>query len=545
MDGKTEKWSKWIILVACIIAVAGGGVYYFGIQNSFIPNGEDLWRIQSWYTILHYGQRYVHENVILDAITYFSVRIGGMSYFSLRIYFTICYVIILALSLFLSISKKKNRNTLWYMIPLWAFFMVFVHTLKTGVPLSVGKVDDSGLMNQLPQNYHIASSIFALLCMTLLQLLLQTSKKSNKITIGILSLIVFVYAATHTDLVFYTIFILPGILVTGLHAMQHDKARKYVLPLLSAGAGVLLVTSLLPENMKALWWSKDPASMYGEIYGATNWFNVDDLVQNLIRYIKMVLELFNIEITNRPVVSLYSVLFAVRVLFVIMGYVIITKIVSYSIRGKAEEFGYTVIDEILAWAYVILSGAFLFTGLGMKEDGITRYFSALIPILTILLCRHLGQIFQRIMPLCSRMKFKRFYFVGIVATLCVCVAEPLWTYDAEDQYEADCRAAIEQIKEWDDGKGEMYVVAPIWIAARLSAVAEGEILFANNEQYLRAIYGADAAAKYVIIDWEERWFKIGVDDLVGHSYEEMCENYKVPVREVELDSFYVFEFAEE
>lgn len=542
---KVEKYSKWLILAACIVVLAGGGFYYFEIQNSFIPNGEDLWRIQSWYTILHYGQGYVHENVILDAITYFSVRIGGMSYFSLRVYFTICYIIIMLFSLFLSISKKKNRNTLWYMIPLWAFFMVFVHTLKTGDPLSVGKVDDSGLMNQLPQNYHIASSIFALLCMILLQFFLQSDKKRNKIMIGVLNLIVFVYGATHTDLVFYTIFVIPGIFVTGLHAMRHEKARKYVLPLLLSGAAVLLVTSLLPEDMKALWWSKDSVSMYGEIYGATNWFDVDDLADNLVRYIHMVLELFNIEITNRPVVSLYSVLFAVRVLFVIMGYLIISKIVSYSIRGKAEEFGYTVIDEILAWAYVILSGAFLFTGLAMKEDGITRYFSALIPILTILLCRHVGDMVQRIIPLCSQMRYKRFYFAGIVVALCVCMAEPLWTYDAEDQYEADCHAAIEYIKEWDDGKGEMYVIAPIWLAARLSAVAEGEILFANNEQYLRTIYGVDATAKYVIIDWEERWFKIGVDDLVGHSYEEMCENYKVPVREVKLDSFYVFEFAEE
>lgn len=541
-----NKHQKWILWVVCIAAVVGGGIYYFGIQNAFMPNGEDLWRVQRWYTILHYGQRYIPSNVVTDAITFFSVSIGGMSYFSLRLDFTLCYMIILGLSLYLSIAGRGNRKAPWYMIPLWAFLMVFLFVLRTGFDFSVGRVDNTGLVNVYPFNYHVASLIFAFLCMIFLQSFLDATKKMNKIVIGILGAVVLFYGAKHTDLIYYVIFALPGMIVLGLHCLQNHKTRKFVLPAIAAGAAVLLVTSLLPADLKTAWWGTEPMTLYDSgIYGGTNWFDVDDLFHNLTRYIKVVLELFNIQLADRPMISLYSVLFVIRIAFVVIGYKIVAGIIRCSVKGITEQSGYNVTDEILAWAYVILSCTFLFTGFGVKEDGITRYYSALVPILTILLCRHLGNTVESVLPACKQIKYKRFYFAGIVAILCFCQKEPVGTYDAEDQYEADCRAAVEYVKQWAGDDEEIYVVAPYWIAARLSAIAEGDIIFGNNERYLRTIYGTDAAAKYVIIGWENRWFKIGVDDLVGHSYEEMCENYKIPLREVQLDSFYVFEFADE
>lgn len=110
MKMRLKQYQKWFFFAACAIAVIVGGIYHFGIQQAFIPQPEDLAGTQYWYLVLTHREKFVHSNIIADAIMYVSVLLGGMSYFSQRLAITLRYGIILALSLCLSLTQKKGRN---------------------------------------------------------------------------------------------------------------------------------------------------------------------------------------------------------------------------------------------------------------------------------------------------------------------------------------------------------------------------------------------------------------------------------------------------
>ena len=83
------KYQNLLFCAACAVAVIAGGVYFYGILHAFVPNSEDLWTTQQWYLILTGQAVYVHHNVIYDLVSCLSVVIGGLSYFSNRLEFTL------------------------------------------------------------------------------------------------------------------------------------------------------------------------------------------------------------------------------------------------------------------------------------------------------------------------------------------------------------------------------------------------------------------------------------------------------------------------
>ena len=532
---------QWIWRIACVIIVAVGGLYYFGILGAVLPNSEDMIAVQRWYTILKGGRTYRHENMIADAIGCLPVLIGGMSFFACRLKFALFYIIILGLSLWLSVSKSENGKK-WSVLPLWAFFMVFVHSMQMGQDF--GRVAGDWIW-QLPYNYHVSSLIFALICMIMLQKYLDADTAKKKMIIGIIGLLTGIYALATTDLIYALVFMLPFLAVLLLRGLYHDKIQKYILPICSIGVGIILLTRILPVTFFEKLWQREPVNIYGNIYGGVNWLNLDHILTCFVNYFKTVMQLFNIEISNRPIISMYSVLFVVRMAFVILGYVIVGKTIVCGVKGKAEQSGYTMVDEVLAWAFVVLSCSFLFTGNGLESDAI-RYYGALVPLLTILLCRNVESTMKRFLPVLQSIRYKRFYFAGIIAALCICQAEPVWQYQAvEDSYQEDCEAVIEYLRMWGV-ESDGYALAPYWLCGRLSAMTNGDILFYHDEKAIWEIYGEDAVIRYAVVGWDESFLK-GEYDIIGgyDSYEEWSENYKAPIRRaVDLDHVYVCEFAE-
>lgn len=538
-----NKYRRWLFIPMCILIIIAGGVYYFGILCAFAPNAEDLMTTQNWYLILHRGKSYHHINMIFDMVSCLSVLIGGMSYFSVRLECTIFYMILLGLSLYLSVFGKREKWH-WFLLPLWTFFMVFIHTVQDETVFSRLYMD-SDLFLYFPYNYHIVPLIFALLSMFLLQCYITAGGRKKKIGFGGIGIIVGGYALLHTDLIYYVIFVVPLLIVLALRGLYHDKTRKYMMPLLAIGAGVMLLTRIIPiEIFEKVWEKETIGGSYGTIYGGTDFLILDNLILHVTNYIKVVMTLFNIELSNRPIISLYSVLFVVRLGFVVIGYVIVARIIAGSVRGKAGQNGYTMIDEILAWGFVMLSCAFVFTRNGLLKDTI-RYYAALVPILTILLCRHIGSLMKSSLSILENMKHKRFYFAGLVCALCICQAEPIWMYEVEDNYREDCEAAIECLRQWGAEEGG-YVLAPLWLAARMSAMTNGEIIFFADEQSIREIYGEEARFRYIVIGWDAKMMlPYGLYHIVYGSYQEMCDKYRAPIRTVELDYIlYVCDFGD-
>lgn len=541
MKAVINKYQNWILWIVCAGLVFGGGIYYFGVYSAVMPNAEDLATTQQWYQILHLGQPYRHSNIILDLTGWLSGLVGGMSYFACRLRFALLYAIISGLSLWLCISKREPRKR-WAVLPLWAFFMVFVHTVHS--EQIFGRLYESeDWIIQFPYHYHTAPLIFALICTILLQSYLNAEKGKKKAVTGWVGLLTVIYAFLFTDIIYYIVFALPFLIVLVLRGFYHEKTKKYMMPLLCIGVGMILLTRILPGALSERLWRRESMYLYGEIYGAANWLDLDNVLSCLANYIKTVMQLFNIELSNYPVISLYSILFVVRTAFVVMGYGIVGKIIVCSLKGKSDQSGYTMIDELLAWAFVLLSCSFLFTGNGVKSDA-TRFYGGLVPLLVILLCRNVENAVKSFLPALGSMKYKRFYFAGIIGALCICQAEPVWRYHAEDSYQEDCEEVIEWLRQWG-AESDGYALAPFWLCSRLSAAADGDILFYCNEESLRAIHGEDAAVRYAVVGWDERGILPWDYELIkGYgSYDEWSESGTCSIkRAVDLDHVYVCEF---
>lgn len=534
--------SKWIWLVVCAAMVVVGAIYYLSILHAFVPNAEDLATTQRWYLMLKHGQPYHHNNIVFDLVSCLSVLMGGMSYFSIRLEFTLFYAIVLGLSLYLSVQGKKGEKR-WFLLPLWGFFMILIHTVQDGSKFTM-VYDDTDLIRQFPYNYHIIPLIFALISLIVLQCYLGTNEKKKKNIGGLIGIIVVIYALLFTDLVYYIIFVIPFVIVLALRGLYNDKTKKYMLPLLATFVGMMLLTRILPGDLfERLWSSATLGTSYGAIYGQSDWLNLDNLFLHVTNYIKTIMLLFNMDLSDRPLISFYSVLYVVRIALVTIGYFIVARIIACSVKGKAKQNGYDMIDEILAWGFVTLSCAFIFTRNALYRD-LIRYYAAFVPILTILLCRHIGGFMRKFLPVLEAMKQKRFYFAGIMGALCICQIEPVWLYKVEDGYQDDCEAAIAYLREWG-AETDGYAVAPYWLYARLSAMTEGEILFYDSEGTVKQLYGEDAVVKYMVVGWDDKGLlTFGLNHIAYGSYEEMCEKYKAPLRAVDLDYIYVCEFKE-
>lgn len=541
-----SKYQKLIMWAVCIAAVIAGGIYYYGILHAFAPNAEELWTTQTWYLILRQGHQYRHANVIWDGLSCLSVLIGGMSYFSIRLTITLCYVIILGLSLYLSIRRNVGRELRWYLLPLWAFFMILIHTVQ-GDSAFARMYEDSDLIRWYPYSCHTMPLIFCLICLILLQCYMTAAARKRKMIFGCAGIIAVIYACLFTDLIYYIIFVFPVLIVLALRGLYNDKTRKYMMPLLALVVGIMLLTRILPEEIvEKIWGTETIGTSYGAIYGGSDWLNLDNLVLHITNYIKTIMLLFNIDLSDRPLISLYSVLFVVRIAFVVIGYVIVAKIIACSVKGKAGQSGYSMIDEVLAWAFAVLSCAFIFTRNALYRD-LMRYYAAFVPLLTVLLCRNIESFMKKFMPVLKSIQYKRFFFAGIVSALCICQTEPVWQYEAEDTYKEDCEAAIEFLRQWE-AENDGYAVAPLWLYTRLSAMTNGEILFYDSEKTIKRLYGEDAEVKYMVVGWsdidDKGLLMYKLDEIAYGSYEEMCEKYKAPVRAVQLDYIYVCEFKD-
>ena len=112
-------------ILMCILALLVGIVYYGRIHYAFIPNGEDLHT--AWTYFVH--GKYNGGNFLWNIITKISYQIFGLSYDSIHLVFIILNALVLILTLPLCLKGKDNKWN-YYVLPLFAFFMIFVHTIK-------------------------------------------------------------------------------------------------------------------------------------------------------------------------------------------------------------------------------------------------------------------------------------------------------------------------------------------------------------------------------------------------------------------------------
>lgn len=522
----SKVWnSKIFAFVVCAVFVVLSALYYYGLQCEYPPQPETLAAVTRMFDHLTIGTKYYRSEILLDFSLYIATKLGGMSYFSARLLFTLLYTLLLSAMLFLCVKSKDGKGVNLYCIPLVAFFAVILYPVADN-PELFQYIPGADLIYEWPFTYHYAARICALVCLVLLWVILHCQKRNKKIVYGVLLAVACLYAARKTDLVFYIMFVAPTAIALLLYALQNDKLRKCAVYCVSVGIGLLFLSRILPAGIRSVLWTKDQASVYGAIYGGTNWISIDTIGEQLLTYIELNCMLFNIQLPESPLISFYTVVYVLKTMILIMGYIIVLHIVKRSLMGENIQYRYDYIDKILAWGFLLLSCVFIFTEHGSMTFGKYRYFSALNMAMTILICRNI-EVFPQIVgiEMLGKIKYKKVLLCAYVSVLCFCCMGKVWTYKAPNGYDSELKAIAKYIENTEYG----YAVTGYWLYPRLSAISDGEVMAYETEAQVKAIYGDDAKVAYIITRNDD--FSDGIRGTVyDHcdSYEEMCEYYSEP-----------------
>lgn len=534
--------SRLLAVCVCMVFVALSSLYYYGLLCQFSPDGEMLVPILKMFSHLKSGTKYQEAELIFDICIYISTKIGGMSYFSVRLCTTMLYLFLLCGICFLCLNSLEDLEVKVYRIPLIAVFSVALFPVAAN-PKLFQFIEGADLIYQWPFNYHYASRIGVLLCLSILLLILRSKKRKWRMVYSIVLALSGFYFAKKTDLIFYLMFLAPFAIVIIMHALYEDKDRKYAVFIVSVGMGILLFCKILPIPWIKAVWNREVMSIYGIIYGATNWIAIEDIGQHLQEYIQLIFIDFNIQLPKTGLMNFYTVIDLFKLAFLIIGYILMFHIIKSEFMGMCKRYQYDCIDEIIAWGYFLLSCVFIFTEHGSLEYGKARYFSAFTAGMTILLCRNIEK-FPIILGIEKSEKLfitktRKFYFGYIFFVLCVCSMGKVWEDSVPNGYDDEFKAITEYIEHTDYG----YAVAGYWLYPRLSAISEGRVIVWETETDVKTAYGEDAKVAYIIT--KNDGYSDGISGTVYDgcdNYEEICENYSEPTNIIRYERLQLLVF---
>lgn len=517
-----------LVLTITFLFIVAATVYHYSLRLGFIPNGEDMNYPCSVYRSLKYTGEY-HVSNLYSIIALFTVKAYGATYTSMRVIFTICYLILLLFMIPLVFKKDDTERNYLFILPLFALFMVFLRPV--GGFDSWGQLGGDDLIIQWGYDYHYEPRIIAMLSLILLQSTIKNQKSTWLKFVFAGSIL---YGLHLKDLTYLVMFVAPLIIVYLLKWMKNEKNSNALVWLVVVGAGGILLSRILPGDILTKLWSKNPTGQYGYIYGGTNWSDITGFPTRFFQYIRLILQFFNVRLGKIPLISAYTVVYMVKVGLIVLGYVHIFRIAGTTIIGNREKYGYDEIDGILAWSFILLTIVYLFTDLGGATYSI-RYMSGLVSSMTLVLCRNIRNLTGIIN--CDRIrkiKNKKVAFAIFISIICICYAEKTWTYTATDSYVQDFEGAIGYIKS----NGGGYGIGRLWVGGRIMAMTGGEIEFYRSPGDVKAWHGTDAKATYMITDFvgetsREDWLVF--DNC--RDYEKLCEKYTKPSSVIEYEHF--------
>lgn len=521
----------------CILFVVCAAFYHYGLLSIFPQNAEDIMSITSMYSHLKLGIGYQPVEYLYSLCAYLSTIFGGgVTYTSVRLLFALLYAVLMCCTLYLCLQQKGKSAILFLPLIAWLAVLLCPASYEPELFWDSGGRD---LIYLWPFMYHYSSRILMLLCLVAVDKCANARK--NKKLLLCITAVVIIYSVSHTDLIFLLTFVGPACIVLLLHSLYNKSMRKWMIGAVLAFMAVMLISKMIPgENMiRNYLWGSERAHVYGAIYGGTNWTSIDILGEHLLNYVELIFTMFNIQLASSPVISLYTVLSVLKLLVVCAGYVMIIHIIKSSIWRDGRH--YDCVDEILAWAYLMLSLIFIFTDYGSSP--FMRYFPSLTTIMTILLCRNL-EYFPEIVKLSVIKEINHKKVLLGVCTLCICLcsAGKVWTYAAPDVYSGDMKAIAEYIQWSDYG----YAIATSWVAPRVSAMGDGSLLVYTDMNKIKSTYGEDAKCTYIITrnfnnPAAREGFTVYRDCT---SWEQICEYYSEPSDIICYDQLAVIVFED-
>lgn len=448
-----------IILISALFAF-----YYYCIHLGFTPNGEELTMVIK--TAL--GGK-TENALIWDAIYKIAYTYFGISYTTLRVAHSMLYFLLVSATFVLALKDKYSKSINWYIAPLFAFLMAILHT---GGSLYYGQLDES--FHQYPFDNHTLPTIFALWVILCLQHFFNLSTKRRYWWLCA-ALLLSVFGIIKTDLLFCIILVAPVIIFALVELLKRMKAEvstkiSIVVYTLFAVLAVICVLRIIYFTTPFLGDLFNVRSINGygnsRFYGDADFVEINKIGTSILWYINGVLGLFNVNISNLPIIHIFSIIYLFRLILIgLTIYFIIRYLSQWWKNDKTAKTDY--IDIILSLGIVILSFVVLITQWG-EEVVSVRYMVGILPFASILLCRNFKVVNQWLKF--DNNKFMVGTFIFFIMC-CFIYAKPIGELEKNpDFWDDEYSDILALIEEENLGTG----VGSIWIGHVLTCLSEGE-----------------------------------------------------------------------
>lgn len=514
---------EWIfIILLCIIF----GLYYYGIHLSFSPDPESIYsNIVNFYRI-NYGEKYPRSNVFWEIVITIATQIAGISYRANRLAATGMYFLILFFTFILSAVDFKNKKINFYTMPVFIMLMVILHP---GSSLNCGQYTE--VYHVYPFDMHTGSTVFAILSLLSLEVLLRQRETKGKWIAVLMFAAILIEGMTKTDLLYYIVFIIPLCLIGIKWAGQSQKGRNILAYgiLFFAGSIMLLkIVSLFHGGFDILF--NDQSVGYGAwtsgetIYGSTDFVKVEEIGEHIVNFIAALMGLFNIDFSGKSILNFNTLIYSVRItILFIAAWLVKENIKRYfkPIDQKNDKIN-QLINLLLSMGILFNCIAFLGTSYG-NDRGSIRYMTAVVPYVTILLCRNVEMIRKKIGIKSD--KFRLYFFLFGMAIV-ISNISPVWR---PDEYKTFYEQENEKVAEILKKRELKYGLATHWNASTLTALNEGEIIV--SEAYFDGEF-IRRREEYQKIDYEYNYFILSTDGWFSYgndfNYEKLVQIYGEP-----------------
>lgn len=517
MEGKVSICKKIInsrifnIVLLCLFVLCAG-IYNYGLHRSFWPDHE--------YSPVYYGmflREFFGQDIVFRGfeyiLAYFPYKIFGCSFKAVRVFALLFYQIIMFFSTIVAIYSCERKRFEWYKLGIFAFIAVILHpgsSLYCG-----GHYEITNHIHQYPYDMHPMPVTYATLSIMLLCIHQGVTERKYKNVLKAIILIVMIMGYKQGDFLYIIGFVGPLICV-GLIYLWREK-RKIFFALLfgvMAALALLHVVSFAVPSLTTLF-TPPAIGGYGAwtdgstIYGNTVFANLRDIWTYVSNTMTELLAMFNIDISEKNMLSLSMLLAGFRLILVIFMLVCCCRIV---INALKKENGAQSIDSI----NIVLSLGILFNLLIVMFSAYgaggycIRYMTLILFYGAILLARQSENIIIKLYGEInnkSETYFFLFFSFAIVANMT--------TFWKPDDYVADYEIALGNISyiiqesDLGNGIGGTTCAAPLTYLGKGSYAVVSATLTDEGIQYRMAPPSGETVTYNYIVDWAEgpaSWF---------------------------------------
>ena len=505
MESKGSTCAKVIhsrifnIALLCLFVLCAG-IYNYGLRRSFWPDYEYCDLVYYRFLDELHGHNVSLARVYYTA-AYIPYRLFGCSLKAVRVCAVTIYQLIIFFSSIAVIYSFKKKCFEWYKLGIFAFIAVILHP---GSSPFCGQYHT--LFHQYPYDVHAPSAIFATLSIMLLCVYQGITERKYKYVLKVIILAVIVVGYKLGDFLYILDFVGPLICI-GLIYLWKEKRKAFFALIYGVIAAVALlhVISFVVPSLEPLF--VHTSITYGTwtngstVYGNNGFANLSNIWNYVSTTTIELLALFNIDISEKSMLSISTLLAGIRLILVIFLFVCSFRTIIDAIRKEKDYKSLDFVNIVLALGILFNFFLVMFSSYGSGTNCI-RYMTLILFYGAIFLARQSENIIAKLygdVDLKSKLYFFLLFSFAIVANMA--------TFWKEDEYVADYEPAIKSVSSFiaenhlgNGIGGQGYSSILTIIGEGDYAVVAGKVTDEGLDFYIRSYNQVPATFNY-IVDW--------------------------------------------